>query len=281
MPEQTYSTRLTLAQRKAIAELMPAISERLLLGTKNQRSIPLTIAELSQIQALAGESIKDADTEMKRNSLRHVIVAVANTIEESNGVRSIRLAERLYQFKITLCESDPVIWRRIQVKECSLERLHEHIQLAMGWTNSHLHQFEIGSERFGNPEYLDDSCEGFHCVDAAATKLDDIMPKDGSRFSFKYEYDFGDSWHHEVLFEGCLQSVNGKRYPVCVEGERACPPEDVAGVWGYADFLEAIGDPRHEQYNDFMEWAGPFDSEYFDSKKTTKLMQRGLPKLQS
>ena len=164
MPEQTYNTRLTLAQRIAIAELMPAISERLLLGTKNQRSIPLTIAELTQVQELAGASIKDADTGMKRNSLRHVIVAVTNVIKESNGVRSIRIAERLYQFKITLCESDPVIWRRIQVKECSLERLHEHIQLAMGWTNSHLHQFEIGSERFGNPEYLDDGFEGWFTI---------------------------------------------------------------------------------------------------------------------
>ena len=280
MPEQTYSTRLTLAQRKAIAELMPAISERLLLGTKNQRSIPLTIAELTQIQELAGKATKDADTGMKRNSIRHIMVAVANAIEESNGVSSIRIAERLYQFKITLCESDPVIWRRIQLKECSLERLHEHIQLAMGWTNSHLHQFEIGGERFGNPEYLDDGFEGFNCIDAAATRLDDILPKDGSRFSFKYEYDFGDGWQHEILFEGCLQSVKGKRYPVCVGGERACPPEDVGGVWGYADFLEAIGDPRHEQHEDFVEWAGPFDSEKFDPSKTTKVMQRGLPKIQ-
>lgn len=101
--------------------------------------------------------------------------------------------------------------------------------------------------------------------------------KDGKRFQFTYEYDFGDCWQHEVIFEGCLRAEKGGRYPVCVEGERACPPEDVGGVWGYAEFLEAIADPKHEQHDDFVEWAGDFDPEEFDAGKTTKAMRRGLP----
>ncbi|MCB0065506.1 MAG: plasmid pRiA4b ORF-3 family protein, partial [Caldilineaceae bacterium] len=166
---------------------------------------------------------------------------------------------------------------RIQVKNCTLDKLHEHIQTAMGWTNSHLHQFEIDGERYGDPELIDDGFEDFHCVDSTVTKISEIVPKDGKRFRFTYEYDFGDDWQHEVIFDGCLRAEKGQRYPICVEGERACPPEDVGGVWGYAEFLEAIADPKHEQHDDFVEWAGDFDPEEFDAAKTTKAMRRGLP----
>lgn len=79
------------------------------------------------------------------------------------------------------------------------------------------------------------------------------------------------------MFEGCLQAKQGQRYPVCVEGERACPPEDVGGVWGYADFLDAIADPKHEQHDELLQWSGPFDPEAFDAVKATKRMRRGLP----
>ena len=91
------------------------------------------------------------------------------------------------------------------------------------------------------------------------------------------QYDFGDNWQHEVVFEGCLRAEAEQRYPVCLEGERSCPLEDVGGVWGYADFLEALADPNHEQNEDFKDWAGDFDPEEFDALKTTKLMRRRLP----
>ena len=80
-----------------------------------------------------------------------------------------------------------------------------------------------------------------------------------------------------MSFEGSLRAENGGRYPQCLEGERACPPEDVGGVWGYAEYLEAITDPSHEQHEDFLEWHGPFDAEQFDAVKTTKAMRQGLP----
>ena len=214
---------------------------------------------------------------MKRNSLRHIIDATTKVIEESQGIGSIPVVERLYQFKITLNESNPPIWRRIQVKNCTLDKLHEHIQTAMGWTNSHLHQFKIEGERYGDPELLDDGFEDFDCVDSTVTKISDIVPKEGKQIAFVYEYDFGDCWEHEVLFEGCLRAEKGHRYPLCVEGERSCPPEDVGGVWGYTEFLEALADPKHEQHDEFVEWAGPFDPEEFDAAKSTKIMRRGLP----
>ena len=81
------------------------------------------------------------------------------------------------------------------------------------------------------------------------------MPKDGKRFGFLHQYDFGDNWQHEVLFEGCLRAGSGQRYPLCIEGERACPPEDVGGVWGYAEYLEAMADPKSTVLLWFLFWC--------------------------
>lgn len=101
------------------------------------------------------------------------------------------------------------------------------------------------------------------------TRISEIIPKNGKRFQFEYEYDFGDSWHHEIVFD--------ERYPVCVEGERACPPEDVGGTIGYEEYLEAMADSEHDRNEEYMQWRGPFDSEAFDAVKATKKMRRGLP----
>ena len=146
----------------------------------------------------------------------------------------------------------------------------------MGWTNSHLHQFEIDDVQYGDPELLDDGLDDFECEDFSVIKLSQILPKDGKRFQFSYEYDFGDGWEHDVLFEGCLQATKGKRYPLCVEGARNCPPEDVGGAWSYADFLEALADPKHERHEELLQWSGLFDPNEFDAVKMTKEMRRGI-----
>lgn len=271
------SVVFTEAQRRAVAEILPNLADRLKLDEKNARKISFTVQELETIQRKAKNAVRHADSGMKRKSLQHIVDAATRAMEESRGIGSIPAAKRLYQFKITLIGSEPKIWRRIQVKNCTLDKLHEHIQTAMGWTNSHLYQFEIGGERYGNPEFLDDGFGNFPCIDSTVTEISEIVPKDGKRFRFLYEYDFGDGWEHEIVFERCLRASDGERYPLCVEGERACPPEDVGGIWGYAEFLEAIADPKHPQHEDFMEWAGPFDPEDFDAAKATEAMRRGLP----
>jgi len=153
-------------------------------------------------------------------------------------------ANCLYQFKITLLGIDPPIWRRIQIKDCTLDELHEHIQTAMGWENAHLHDFEIKGKRYGDPELIDDGFADFECEDSTRTRISDIVPKSGKPFTFKYEYDFGDSWEHEILFEGFPPVDSKAKYPLCLEGARDCPPEDVGGVWEYSDFLEALADPK-------------------------------------
>jgi hypothetical protein len=124
---------------------------------------------------------------------------------------------------------------------------------------------------------LEETFEEMDCLDSTTTILSDILPKNGKRFRFDYEYDFGDSWNHEVLFEGRPKPESNLKYPLCLEGERACPPEDVGGVWGYVEFLEALANPQHELHEQFMEWTGPFDAEEFDAGKATKAMKKGLP----
>lgn len=272
-----YNVNFTVAQRKVVADLLPKLADRMKLDEKNPRAIAFTTIELESIRTQAEAARSHVQNGMVRNSLRHVIDAVTQALEEVEGIGSIPVSERLYQFKITLLDSPTPIWRRIQVKDSTLDKLHERIQTAMGWTNSHLHLFKIDGENYGDPDLLNDGFENFECIDSTVTKISEIVPKAGKRFQFVYEYDFGDSWQHEVLFEGCLKAEKGSRYPLCVEGERKCPPEDVGGVSGYSRFLEAIANPNHERHDELVEWAGDFDPEEFDSLKATNVMRRGLP----
>ncbi|MEX0718574.1 MAG: plasmid pRiA4b ORF-3 family protein [Planctomycetaceae bacterium] len=186
-------------------------------------------------------------------------------------------AKPLFQLMITLLDIDPPIWRRIGVPDCTLNELHEFIQTAMGWTNSHLHRFEIGGMWYCDPNLMEEDFDEFECEDSTTTKLSRLVPSGRKKLRFIYVYDFGDSWTHEIVFEGTRPSEDGKPLPVCVEGERACPPEDIGGPWGYEEFLEAIADPEHEQHEEFQEWSGPFDPEAFDAQEATRAMREGLP----
>lgn len=167
----------------------------------------------------------------------------------------------IYQIKVTLAGIEPQIWRRFQVpSSISLNKLHEILQVVMGWDNCHLYQFIIDEEYYGRPEPggFDDDVQN-----AKKVKLGEVYQ--GSKTSFVYEYDFGDSWEHEILIEKELPAEAGVRYPKCLEGVRSCPPEDCGGVWGYADLLETISDPDNEEYEEMVEWVGEdFDPEYFD-----------------
>lgn len=248
-----------------------------------------SVAEVASMTLELIEDLADADPGCQVARLlvaQHLLSFLQREIEARENKASTGNSKKkmtdstiaeVIQFRITLLESAPLIWRRIQVEDCTLDKLHEHIQTAMGWTNSHLHQFEIDEQRYGDTELLDDGFGDFKCVDSTVTKVSEILPKDGSRFRFLYQYDFGDRWEHEVLFEGCLKAEKGGRYPLCVEGECACPPEDIGGVWGYAEFLEAIVDPNHERHDDFVEWGGDFDRDEFDAEKATQDMRKGLP----
>ena len=186
----------------------------------------------------------------------------------------------VFQLKITLRDSRPPIWRRIEFRDCTLDKLHEYIQTAMGWTNSHLHHFEIEGRLHGDPFLMSDNFGELEYKDSTRTKLSKIVPKSAKKHSFDYEYDFGDSWHHQVVVEACTPAQSGVKYPRCVAGANACPPEDVGGVWGYADFVKIMANPKHKDHEEMSDWVGgKFDPEEFDPAAATKRMQKGLPGL--
>ena len=148
----------------------------------------------------------------------------------------------------------------------------------MGWTNSHLNHFRIDGQLYGDPMLMEETFEELNYKDATRTMLSDVLPQRGKGGRFEYEYDFGDSWLHEVLFEGRTRAEPNQQYPLCLEGARACPPEDVGGVWSYADFVEAISDPENEEHEERLEWVGgKFDPESFNPATATKRMRAGLP----
>jgi hypothetical protein len=177
-------------------------------------------------------------------------------------------SSQIYQIKVTLEDSHPPIWRRILVPDSiTLAKLHSILQVAMGWTDSHLHQFIAGDAYFGVP----DPDYGFEMHDERRVKLAQIVPGEGSKF--RYEYDFGDGWLHTLLVEKILPPQPGQPVPVCVKGKGACPPEDVGGMWGYYGFLEAIQNPDHPEHEDYLEWVGgEFDPEAFDLDETNELL---------
>jgi len=249
----------------------------------------LTVAEVASLASKLVERGADGETEQRviflivaEHLLDHLNRFVGSPRQTNDRKRKVRRAttatHMIYQFKITLQESQPPIWRRIQVGDCTLDTLHEHIQTAMGWTNSHLHQFEIEGQRYGDPQLMDDGFDDFgNYIDSTRTLISEFIPEDGKRFAFRYEYDFGDGWEHEILFEGCPQRDPRQKYPLCLEGARACPPEDVGGIGGYEEFVEAVADPEHERHHEFREWSGPFDPDAFNAADLTKAMKKGLP----
>jgi len=176
----------------------------------------------------------------------------------------------IYQIKVTLKHSKPPIWRRIQVRgDTRLDKLHYILQATMGWWNAHLHQFIVGNNTcYGepHPDY------GFDMRDERKVKLNQIAP--GEKSKFVYEYDFGDSWEHVILVEKVLPPEKGVQYPRCIKGKRACPPEDVGGVWGYDDFVAAVKDPKHPEHDDMLEWWGDdFDPEAFDLDEVNEALR--------
>lgn len=274
-PELRFPIKLTLAQRKLVAAAVPAFANRLKLDEPNQRIIEFTEAELKKLKVTTETAIQKTDTGYERRPLRLVLKATYQALSQSHKLPA---ADTVYQFKITLQESHPPIWRRIQVQDCTLDKLHEHIQTAMGWTNSHLHHFRVGEQLYGDPDLMQENFEDMEYKDSTTTKVSDILPRSGRRFRFQYEYDFGDSWYHEVLFEGIVRAEPKVKYPLCLEGERACPPEDCGGIWGYADFVDAIQNSDNERHEELLEWVGgKFDPEKFDAAKATKAMRKGLP----
>jgi len=190
---------------------------------------------------------------------------------QSEGVRA-----PTYHLKVSLEGIEPLIWRRLQVPgNASLGWLHAVIQVTMGWTNSHLHQFIVGKQIYSDPSFdLDEFDDDSRVLDEDAIAIMEVAPRVKS--ALVYEYDFGDSWHHRILVEKILDpDPAAPTFARCLDGARACPPDDCGGVGGYANLLEVIMDPRHEEYESMLEWlGGEFDPEAFDCEGTNKHLRK-------
>lgn len=181
------------------------------------------------------------------------------------------LPDDVFQAKVSLAEVEPPIWRRILVPQhIPLPQLHRVLQTVMGWSDSHLHQFLVGEVRFGKP---DDEFEP-PPIDYRSIQLNQIAPRPGTTCA--YEYDFGDGWEHLIEIEAALpiESVAGP-LPRCLEGMRACPPEDVGGPGGYARFLAALKDPNDSEHEEWRSWArADYDPEAFDAVRVNRALAK-------
>ena len=176
------------------------------------------------------------------------------------------------QLRISLMDIEPEIWRSVQVSsDTTLETLHRIIQRVMGWDDYHLHQFKIGEKRYGVPP-REGPMFGPPIKDESGARLRQVISNEGD--SFVYEYDFGDSWKHRVEVEEIFQPEEDKEYTICVDGHRACPPEDCGGSFGYARILQYFEDP------DSVELGEPwnmvvqeFDPDEFDLERANMMLE--------
>lgn len=188
--------------------------------------------------------------------------------ESESGMPS-KIPVGAYQIKVTLKGMKPSIWRRVEVPcDITLGRLHDVIQRAMGWMDCHLHEFVIDGKRYGcaTPEALDVD-EGM--IDEGRARLNKVS---GPNAKFRYCYDFGDDWVHELHIEREVAS-DGERAARCLAGKNACPPEDCGGPYGYARLLAILTDPEHDEHEEMLEWAGDdVDPHAFDAKQVDRLV---------
>jgi hypothetical protein len=183
--------------------------------------------------------------------------AVSATSSTAHG--SDTAADELFQLRVVLEDTDPVVWRRVLVpSSIRLDQLHGVLQAALGWTDSHLHLFTLGGARYGRP----DPDFGEDTVPEHTIRLADIA-KPGTAIG--YEYDFGDGWEHQILIEAALPGEPGTSYPRCIDGAAACPPEDCGGPWGYRDLREILTNPAADDHQEMLDWLGIDHARQFDA----------------
>ena len=174
------------------------------------------------------------------------------------GPRSLLL------LRIELEHSSPAIWRSVLVPDnITLVKLHRVFQELMGWRDYHLHEFIIDHRHYGMVDPDDPFADlDPELISEKRKKLEKVL---GQNKRFEYIYDYGDNWRHTITLENRLPLTSAQPSITCIGGEMACPPEDVGGLGGYFEFLEAMADPQHEEHENMMQWWGEaFDPGIFD-----------------
>jgi pRiA4b ORF-3-like protein len=286
---ETYPLKLTQKQRQTLLQfthLGRSLKKKIEQAGEGTQVVGVTWNELDKLNEETGQAAVYAPSSDKTR-LMAVQTKLIKFFDAEHAevfaleapkprTRRLTKSNLLYQFRIALLDIKPTIWRRIQVLDCTLPDLHRYIQAAFGWWDYHLHQFEIDGVTYRQPAPDGDDFDT-DFEDETDVLLSKLLPKSAKRSRWTYEYDFGDGWGHEVLFEGFPPIDPKAKYPICLEGERACPPEDCGGPSGFGDYLAAIADPEHEQHAEMLGWRGPFDPEAFDAKKATREMRKMKP----
>jgi hypothetical protein len=176
----------------------------------------------------------------------------------------------VHTLTVTLRDVEPEVWRRLTIKsETKLPAFARVLERVMGWQGYHLHAFAVGDVIFGEP---DEEFETDYTIDHRKITVEQVLPRVGS--ILRWDYDFGDGWEHDIVVESIDSPVEGKRYPVCLGGERACPPEDCGGVSGYEDLLRVLADPTDDEHEHMVTWAGEgFDPAAFDLVAANRRMR--------
>jgi hypothetical protein len=198
----------------------------------------------------------------------------ASRTGEYTGEKVLMVAKTraLYQLRIALQDIEPTVWRQIQVwEDITMGKLHDILQVVMGWEDYHLHEFMIGRRLYSVPDPDDDMNER-KVIDERRERLCDAVPRVGTQFL--YLYDFGDNWRHDLLLEAILLPESSEQCPRCIGGERRTPPEDVRGTTGYEEYLEAIKDPEHEEHENVLRWRGAFDPEAFAPDEVNRRLRK-------
>ena len=170
------------------------------------------------------------------------------------------------QLKVTLRQVRPPVWRRLLIDSSwTLAKLSGALETAMGWYGGHLHAFDSDGVMYGQ---LDPDWD---VRDVRKVRVGDLLAGVGSKM--RWDYDFGDGWEHDVVVEAIVDRDPKLRYPHCVAGRRACPPDDCGGPYGYAEMLEALGDTGHPRHEETAEWMSPrFDPAYFNAREINLLL---------
>jgi Plasmid pRiA4b ORF-3-like protein len=188
------------------------------------------------------------------------------------ATKRIDAAQDIYQIKVTLLGTKPPIWRRLLVPaSLTLRQLHDVLQIAMGWQNCHMHEFRVGRRYFGKPSPEEGLMGVTPTEDERKVCLPAVLGKVGAKMI--YTYDMGDSWEHSIVLEKQLPIDPSVKYPACLDGQLACPPEDCGGIPGYYNLLEALADPRHPEHEELSEWiGGHFDPQAFSIDEANRLL---------
>lgn len=262
--------------KNPLAQLFSNVEERVSGGELSmQQGLTMVVQALVECDLVPAELLDEdliAETASlieSANPAEGLATLLAARLQQFNSDRPTP-TDQILQFRVTLKDIDPPIWRQIQVPDGTLLDLHDCIQAAMGWEDAHLYLFRIADREYADLERAVDD----DWIDADSILLSDLIPDNPrKKLRFEYLYDFGDDWYHEVLFEGVVDRERRVRYPRCIAGAGACPPEDIGGPYRYDNLIRAVeGDP--DANTEVLDWIGWFDPDKFSTRTANRRLRQ-------